>query len=301
MADGRGEAARARRAVAFTLLAAVVGCSRESARRPAPSDVFVVSATSGGTSERVARIDRAIAFWTDRAHRDPFDWTAGTRAADAWIERARLTGDWRAYEAAEAALRRSLAVHPDDNAGALGRLARVLVARHRFADAAVAIEHALATAPPGRDGAWLHGVRGDVAFARGDFDAAARDYARFEAVTPGPAAWTRLANVAQTRGDLAGAEKFLRAALDATRERSPESAAWTGVQLAEVLRLSGRPEASERELAEAIRALPEYGPAWLHLADLHEAQGDRPRARRAVERARVHAVDPVARLQIARA
>lgn len=114
------------------------------------------------------------------------DWLAQEMLARAWFERARLTGSYDDYAAAERALDRSEAAAP---AGAGPHLLRAAFefGMHRLDPAAAALARAADSAvrPPPSELADIEAMRGDIAFYRGDTGGALRHYARADAAQPG--------------------------------------------------------------------------------------------------------------------
>src|SRR5436309_1271271 len=76
--------------------------SDQTGRRPAgPDPSLPVAQASVETEQR-------IAFFTSRAQRDPMDFIALNRLADAYLQRARETGDVADYARANEAVKRSV-------------------------------------------------------------------------------------------------------------------------------------------------------------------------------------------------
>jgi tetratricopeptide (TPR) repeat protein len=83
-----------------------------------------------------AYTDRNIALYQHMIRRQPFDAGAYYRLGDAYIQKARQTGDVMYYGLAEEALRKALDIAPGYSQ-ALRHLAHALYFRHAFAEAAV--------------------------------------------------------------------------------------------------------------------------------------------------------------------
>lgn len=125
---------------------------------------------------------------------------------------------------------------------------------------------------------------------------AAAAYRQLLALAPAlPNSWYNLARLERRLGRPTAALEAYQKALDLGVEGPEEVRLNRGVIYADDLR---RPEAAERELAEALRHNPAYLPAWLNLGNLHEDRGRRAEAEAAYRRALE--LDPHCWLAVAR-
>ena len=90
--------------------------------------------------------DKTIAFWKAQADRDPEGALERRELAGAYLARQRETGDIADAVRAEDAARRSLDPPPEQRRRAI-RLARSLLAQHRFPEALDAARRAAASTP----------------------------------------------------------------------------------------------------------------------------------------------------------
>ena len=114
---------------------------RGSTAAGASGDAFLIP------SSGAASLDAAIASLESRLEAAPEDWQASAALGIAYVQQARVTADPSAYPIAQAALRRSLALRPNDNADALIGLGTLAAARHDFASALRWGRRAVRTAP----------------------------------------------------------------------------------------------------------------------------------------------------------
>ncbi len=188
---------------------------------------------------------------------------------------ARATGDPVCYERALEALEEARAVEPERGRIALVE-AWVRLGRHEFALASSLASAQLRREPDDPD-AWA--LLGDARLELGRYGAAADAYERAMQLRPGPGSYVRAAHYRQATGDLDGASRFFRAALDPADRRDAEGRAWLHVQLGSLELERDRPAAAQALLEEALSAVPEYHSA---LAALSEVELRRGRAEEAL-------------------
>lgn len=212
----------------------------------------------------------AVAFWAARVARDPDDIISATRLGHAYLEKARLTGEFRFYTGAEDAFAGVLKRSPD-HYGALLGLATARAARHRFQEA-IALARRAATKQPKDPDAWA--IIGDAYLSAGNLAAADAAYQEVAARASGFVVDTRLANLAHARGKSRHAIALLRGALaNATaRDLPAESRAWCHVIIGATLFDLGDWAGAEQEYQAALTLTPQSYLAIEHLAELRSFQ-----------------------------
>lgn len=250
MSCPRAHAARRRATIALLLTGAALAPAPAAAQTPA---------------------DHAIRREQRAARRNPADAAAHHRLGDAYIQKARVTGDLAYLALAEQALRRSLELAPD-RAGSVRHLAHVLAMRHEFQAAAEMARRAIEMDPADPD---AHGVLGDASLELGRYDAAARAYERMAELGPSLASYGRTSGLRSLRGDPRGAIEDLRRAVAAGRSsgQPPESVAWAQWQLGAEHFAIGELEAAEAQHRAALGTQPGYHRALAGLAQVRAAQG----------------------------
>ena len=230
------------------------------------------SAASTSAVEAGAVTNEVIAFFQERIDRDPADVIGYTKLGNAYLRQARETGDISAYERAQAAFERALALLPaglDAQAG----LASVRFALHDFRGALELARHVY-DADPGATGALA--VIADAHLALGEYEEAAGWYAKLDAEADGPAVDSRLAQLAFLTGDTPRAIELMERAVEGAdvRGRSPESLAWYRTQLAELHLGAGDVDEAQRWYERALADLDGYYPAIAGLGATAAARGD---------------------------
>jgi tetratricopeptide (TPR) repeat protein len=163
----------------------------------------------------------------------------------------------------------SLALRPDDNAAALIGLSSLASARHDFSTALEYGERARSINP--YDGA-VHGVIGDALVELGRYREALDAYQLMVDTEPGFAAYARVSYARELRGDIAGAERAMTAALETAG--TPGDTAFAAFQLGELAWNTGRPVQAGRWYRRASAADPAWVPPLAGLARVRWARGD---------------------------
>jgi tetratricopeptide (TPR) repeat protein len=214
--------------------------------------------------------DRAMALAQRKLKRHAHDPTAYWYLGDAYVQKARESGDLSYYERAEQALRKALDLAPG-HSGVLRHLAYVLSARHDFQAAATEAAKAIALDPSDSQ---AYGVLGDAYLEMGQYEQAAHAYQRMLELHADLASYSRRSGWKNLQGDPEGAiadlERAIRAGQAAGQPR--ESIAWAQWQLgSEYLGLGRLPEA-ETQYRAALATYPHYYRATAGLAHVRAAQ-----------------------------
>ena len=233
-----------------------------------------------------ASLDRSIELLRARLASVPHDGGAWARLGLAYVQRAALTGDPADYARAGAAIERSLAAEPGNTDGLIGS-AVLAAARHDFAEALRLGRRARAEAP--FDPA-VHGIVGDALLEQGRYDDAFATFQRMVDLRPDTASLARVSYARELTGDLTGA---IRAMQGARRfAATPADAAWTQVQLGQLLLNAGRRRAAEASFRGAARLDPRSTAPLAGVAITAAAGHDLRRARRLAEEVLVRNPSP---------
>ena len=128
---------------------------------------------------------------------------------------------------------------------------------------------------------------GDASVELGRYQQGFAAFARLGELRPGLVAYARLSYSRELQGDVAGATRLMRRAVDAG-SGAPENTQWTRVQLAALLLKSGHTDAAAREYRHALALLPNYARAEAGLGAVAVARGNLPLAQQWYERAASH-------------
>jgi tetratricopeptide (TPR) repeat protein len=200
-------------------------------------------------------------------------WMAQADAAMAHAERARLTGEYEDYVAADALLDRAFAIAPA-GAGPFLERASLDFTLHRLPriePALAAAERAILVDVPTR--AAILSLRADVALQRGRLEEARRGFGAALSLHASPTGLTRLASWQWESGDLEGAEATYRKAASMSHAARGSQRAWTHLQLGLMDLEAGRLVDAMAHYRDANAMFPGW---WLieeHIAEVLALQG----------------------------
>jgi len=219
---------------------------------------------------RSADSDRAIAQSQHKVRRSPNNPYVYYHLGDAYIQKARESGDPTYFDLAEKALRKSLSLDPEQS-GARRHLAYVMALRHDFAAAAAEAEMAIALDPSDVD---AHGVLGDAHLEMGRFEQAEKAYNKMIVLKESLAAYSRLSGLKSLRGDHEGAVSNLKKAIELGQEQNQpsESIAWAQWQLATDYFSQGNLSEAESHFQKALQTYPNYYRGLAGLAQVRAAE-----------------------------
>jgi len=204
------------------------------------------------------------------------------RLGNSFAQRARETGDASYYARAEAAYRGALRLAPNDLAATIG-LGSVALSRHEFRRGLVLGRRAVALSPSTAAG---YGVVGDALVELGRYEAGFATFDKMVSLKPSVSSYARISYARELLGDVPGAARAMRLAVDAA-VGEPEALAWSLTQLGKLQWSNGRLGEAAREYRAALEVHPRYPSALNALAVVEAARGRRPRAialaRRAAE------------------
>jgi tetratricopeptide (TPR) repeat protein len=176
--------------------------------------------------------DQAIQFFVERVQRDPADASNNALLGQLYVRKARETNDFSSYEKAEAAFRAALKVNADEVTAQTG-LALVHCARHQFAEG-LGVAQQIQQKHPGEKMILL--IIGDAQLELGKYAEADRAYQDLRRIHPEAPVRSRLARLAEIKGNLPEALRLMQQAADQERgsEVTKQSGAWYDLRLAEM-------------------------------------------------------------------
>lgn len=258
---------RAARAAAVVAAALALGLAfralQPGLQAPPPPHRAPTSAAPRTFADALAAADRAVDGAAKIAAAHPAEWLQQERLAVALIARARLTGSFDDYAAAQAALDQAFA-HAPPGAGPHLTQAALHLSMHRLSAAARMLDaiDRYAVPPDAGDRDEARGMRGDIAFYRGRYAEAKRLYA-----DGGGAGPFRQAVFAGRTGDIDGALRRLDDQERALTFPTASGLANLALQRADLELQRGRWPAAAAHIAHAQALFPGD---WL--ADAHAAQ-----------------------------
>jgi tetratricopeptide (TPR) repeat protein len=224
-------------------------------------DALLVGFSTGDTAGYVRKLERRVAL-------NPNDGDALTLLGLAYQQRARETGDPSFYSLSGRALRRASAAGGQLPLIEQG-LASLANTRHRFTAGLALARRAIRL---DRENGSAYGALGDALLNLGRYKAAFKAYDRMAVLSPGIAAFTRIANARELLGRPAAAAEADELALEAD-SAVPEQVAWATVQLGNVRFNTGHLDLAAQAYRRALRVVPGYVHAEAGLARIEASEG----------------------------
>jgi tetratricopeptide (TPR) repeat protein len=196
---------------------------------------------------------------------------AAKMLGQAYLQKARETGDPSYYPKAETLLRQALAGDGDDvDVEAMVGLGTLALARHEFAAALDWGEQARALAPYH---AATYGVIADAQVELGRYDEAIETVQAMVDLRPDLSSYSRVSYLRELMGDREGALAAMEQAVTAG-SGYVENVAWAHVQLGNLYFDGGDLRGATSEYTTALAGLPGYAPGLAGQARVAAAAGD---------------------------
>ena len=214
---------------------------------------------------------KIVTFWEGKARKNARGALELRELAGAYLARQRESGDIADAVLAEDAARRSLAILPRNNAAAMNRLARSLLAQHRFPEALEVANRAAALDPE------INRLVADIQLELGDYAAAEAALALAPGKPDDPNAKMLRARIDQIDGKPAEALRLMeeaRAIADKSFDMPREAVAWYHTMIGHALIDSGKLDDGERACREALEVFPNDYRAMTGLAEAATWRGD---------------------------
>jgi tetratricopeptide (TPR) repeat protein len=223
--------------------------------------------------------DDLIRYYQARLARRADDVRTYARLGQAYILKARETGDPQYYDLAEKALTRGLALSPDPATAtrAATDLAVVQMARHEFREALATAQKALTF---GSGELNPYGLIGDAYIELGEYSQAEAAYEKMRSLQGPFYPHSRLSMLRFLKGDPAGAIAEMRRAVvtGITGNQPKENIAWAQFKLGATLFQAGDLAGAGQAQQEALATYPGYHRALAGLAQVRAAEGQYPEA-----------------------
>lgn len=261
---------------AGTEAAAATVSAASQAPAPDRAHTLALARATGGHP-----VDKEIDLLQRRLENLPRKADLWVQLGRAWVKKARQATDPGYYLSADACAEIALEIEPDHKL-ALELQALVLLNDHRFRDALVKADEALAK---DREDLLALGVKSDALLELGRYQDAASAVQQMMDLKPSLPSYSRAAHLRWLSGDAATAKKIVRKAIDARDHRDPEPGAWVVVQAALMFQGEGDEDGADKGFEMALQMVPEYPPALVGRGRVALAKGDFKRAVEMFERA----------------
>jgi len=225
--------------------------------------------TPATTSASLSPAERSMAAARQAIEKKPESYSGYNQLAIALSRRARETSDVTFYAQAEDALKKSYELAPENLEGQKIHV-WLLLGRHEFPAALEAAKTVNKRVP---DDVLVYGFLVDANAELGNYKDAETAAQWMLDLRPGNLpGLTRAAYLRELFGDADGAYDLMDMALQATPPTEAEDTAWILNQMAHLRLISGKPEAAENLLNQALAKFPGYHYALANLAKLRIEQ-----------------------------
>lgn len=208
-----------------------------------------------------------IDHWSSRSQSNDLDYLSRTNLAVAHLALGRLTGDFDAYDTAEAPLREALEINPRYSP-TLTALAAVHLGRHEFPQALEAARQAYEIDPSSDEAL---AALGDANLEIGNYDEATAAFAQLLRRVPGPTSEARMARLAFLHGRPGEAIERAQRALDLA---GPGAGVSYSAALASYALDAGDTDLAARTATAALAKYPDSVAAIETLAQVRAMRGE---------------------------
>lgn len=236
--------------------------------------VAVAGAPSSTPFTEAERRDKDIETYAYASTLDPYSAHFHSQLAMRYLQRGRERGSQADVANAEREARASLTRRTQNNGAAFATLLEVLMEQHRFAEAGQ-VGRQLVEGNPDEPG--YQAMLGEVELELGNYDAATKAFAAVATERTSLAITTRLARLAEVRGDTTQARTlFYRAAKNAQLESTmpSEQRAWFQLRVGDYELRHGALVRADSALQHGLRSSPEDHRLLSAMARLRAAQHD---------------------------
>jgi tetratricopeptide (TPR) repeat protein len=237
-----------------------------------------LSGIASSYSGILAATDIAIANAEAQVAAANDQWLLHENVARSYLERARFSGNYGDYVAADAALTRAFAVAAPGTGPHLVR-AQLDFRMHRLAEAErqLTLIEGYAIPSPPDERAEILAMRGDIAFYRGNLKAALQHYKEADRLSPGTATFRR-AIYAMKTGDFERAEITFDQTEREARVLAPQLQAFIELQRGLLDLERGNWPSAENWFRKADRSFPGYWLTQAHLVQMWALRGKAEKA-----------------------
>jgi tetratricopeptide (TPR) repeat protein len=233
-------------------------------------------------------LQREIAFYKQRLSKNPDSPLNKTSLARAYLKIARATGQNSWYLLAEETAKQSLSLLSYHNNGAILILARTAQARHDFTNALGFANQVLKSEPTNEDALALLVT---THLAQGKLEDAKKAAEKLVNKIPSQGSFTLLALVLTAQGKDKETLDTFKYALSAEEPGEIGTSAWTRTLLGQFYYKRGKLKEAEEVYQEALKILPQYQLALVHLGELQTRQGNYSAALNYFDKVRVYSPD----------
>jgi tetratricopeptide (TPR) repeat protein len=226
-------------------------------------DLLPLKDRIGGISQGSEWVNtkQAIDALVEKVRKNPADLKAKIQLSQAYIQEARITGNYNYYDLACIKLLNSVLAKEPENFEALTTLATVYLSQHHFQQG---LELGMKARRVNPHAAFLYGVLTDGYVELGKYDSAVLMVDTMCAIRPDLRSYSRISYVREIYGDFPGAIQAMKMAVDAGLP-GMEQTEWVRVYLGRLYEMTGKIDTAEYyyQTANVLRANYAYAIAGL--------------------------------------
>jgi len=214
------------------------------------------SSNRSGENIQVSETDTLINFYRNKTKRNPYNHFNYNKLGEAYIRKARETGDLSYYDKAEEFLNYALELN-SNNYPSYIYLGQVSSSRHDFAQT---LRHAQKAIEINDIEASAYGIMGDAYIELGKYEKAKKAYEKMAKLEPSLFSLSRLSHIKDITGDTEGSINDMKKSISyGFRHRLPkENIAWAEVILGSIYFNKGDLENAEIHYKKSLSFLKNY-------------------------------------------
>ena len=230
------------------------------------------SSNRSGENIQVSETDTLINFYRNKTKRNPYNYFNYNKLGEAYIRKARETGQLSYYDKAEEFLNYALELN-SNNYPSYIYLGQVSSSRHDFAQTLI---HAQKAIEINDIEASAYGIMGDAYIELGKYEKAKNAYEKMAKLEPSLFSLSRLSHIKDITGDTEGSINDMKKSISyGIRHRLPkENIAWAEVILGSIYFNKSDLKNAEIHYKKSLSFLKNYYLALEHIAELNAVKGN---------------------------
>lgn len=219
------------------------------------------------------QLDITIEAKRQQVEKNPDSWLNREWLANAYLDRARLTGQFEHYAQADTTMQQAALVSESPRNSALSRAA-LNYTLHRLNEVEIDLQRAetalLVNAPTQRK---IDVLRADVALQKGRYSEALASFKKLDKQAPDTESAFRLANYYWQMNDETSYKQWMTTAIDRVMGKAPRVRAWLNLQLGIADLSHGLYDDALTHYNDALTLFPGYWLVEEHIAEIDVIQG----------------------------
>ena len=235
-------------------------------------------AQNSSAGKELTSTDNTIKSYQARIKLNPDDYSNYNKLGEAYIQKARETGDTAYYDKAEEMLKNAFELYPESYASVVF-LGQVSSAKHEFQQTLVYAKKAIEIRP---EDSYAYGILGDAYVELGEYDKAQEAYQKMLILGPNLYSYSRISHIRELTGDTERTIRAMQKAIEeGVRQDLPkENIAWALYILGEAYFNTGNLKKAEEQYKASAKTYDGY---YYALAGLAKAKAAEKKYQEAIE------------------